>query len=127
MASKNEVFEKVRSCLVEALGVDEEEVKPEATIMNDLGGESIDFLDIVFRLEKTFNIKIPRGELFPESILSNEAFVKDKRVTAAGLEELKKKIPYANVSAFEKDPRIANFSNLFTVDMICRYVESKAQ
>ncbi len=127
MASKNEVFEKVRNCLVEALGVDEEEVKPEATIMNDLGGESIDFLDIVFRLEKTFNIKIPRGELFPESILSNEAFVKDKRVTAAGLEELKKKIPYANVSAFEKDPRIANFSNLFTVDMICRYVESKAQ
>jgi acyl carrier protein len=55
-AQQEEVFEKVRTCLVDALGVDEEEVTPGATMVGDLGAESIDFLDIVFRLEKTFNI-----------------------------------------------------------------------
>jgi acyl carrier protein len=127
MAGRDEIYDKVKDCLIEALGVDDEEIKPEATIMNDLGGESIDFLDIVFRLEKAFNIKIPRGELFPENILSSSAFVKDGRVTPEGLQELRNKIPYADLSAFEKDPRIANFSNLFTVDFICHYVESKTQ
>ena len=61
----DEVFEKVKTCLVEALGVDDDEVTPEATMVGDLGAESIDFLDIVFRLEEAFDIKIPRGELFP--------------------------------------------------------------
>src|SRR6478736_3791769 len=75
-----EVFEKVRTCLVDALGVDDDEVTPEATMVGDLGAESIDFLDIVFRLEKTFNIKIPRGELFPEDILSNAQYVQDGKV-----------------------------------------------
>ncbi len=64
-AQQAEVFEKVRNCLVDALGVDDDEVTPEATMVGDLGAESIDFLDIVFRLEKTFNIKIPRGRIVP--------------------------------------------------------------
>ena len=71
MLSKEQVFEKVRTALVDALGVDEDEVKPQATLVGDLGAELIDFLDIVFRLEKSFDIKIPRGELFPEDILTN--------------------------------------------------------
>jgi acyl carrier protein len=125
MADKEQIYSKVKECLVEALGVDEEEIKPEATIMDDLGGESIDFLDIVFRLEKAFNIKIPRGELFPEAILSNEAFVKDGKITKEGLAELKAKIPYADFSSIENDSRVSNFSSLFTVDLICKYVENK--
>ena len=124
IANQNEVYEKIKSCLVDALGVDEEEIKPEAKIMDDLGAESIDFLDIVFRLEKAFGIKIPRGGLFPDNILSNNAFVKDGKVTAQGLEELRKRMPYANIAAFEKDPRVSNFSGLFTVDLINRYVQS---
>ncbi|NIP86861.1 MAG: acyl carrier protein, partial [Planctomycetales bacterium] len=68
MATKEEVFDKVQAALVDALGVDDDEVTPEATLVGDLGAESIDFLDIVFRLEKAFSIKIPRGELFPEDI-----------------------------------------------------------
>jgi acyl carrier protein len=124
MANQSEVYEKIKTCLVEALGVDEEEIKPEARIMDDLGAESIDFLDIVFRLEKAFGIKIPRGGLFPDNILSNNTFVKDGKVTAQGLEELRKRMPYANLSAFEKDPRVSNFSSLFTVDLINRYVEN---
>jgi acyl carrier protein len=124
MVDRNEVYEKVKTCLVEALGVDEEEIKPEARIMDDLGAESIDFLDIVFRLEKAFGIKIPRGGLFPENILTNDAFVRDGKVTADGLTELKRRMPFANISAFEKDPRVSNFSSLFTVDLINRYVEN---
>jgi acyl carrier protein len=122
MANQNEVYKKVKTCMVEALGVDEEEIKPEARIMDDLGAESIDFLDIVFRLEKAFGIKIPRGGLFPDNILTNSTFVKDGKVTAQGLEELRKRMPYANLAAFEKDPRVSSFSSLFTVDLINRYV-----
>ena len=70
MPTKEEVFEKVRTALVDALDVDEEEVLPKATMVGDLGAESIDFLDIVFRLEKAFGIEIPRSELFPEDMRS---------------------------------------------------------
>jgi acyl carrier protein len=120
-----EVYEKVRTCLVDALGVDEEEVTPEATMVGDLGAESIDFLDIVFRLEKTFNIKIPRGELFPEDILSNAQFVQDGKVSAEGLEQLKKRMPFADLTKFEADPRVTNFGNLLTVQDLVNYVQSK--
>jgi acyl carrier protein len=124
-AQQEEVFEKVRTCLVDALGVDEEEVTAEATMVGDLGAESIDFLDIVFRLEKTFNIKIPRGELFPEDILSNAQYVRDGKVTSEGLEQLKKRMPFADLSKFEADPRVTNFGNLLTVQDLVNYVQSK--
>ena len=84
MPTKDEILEKIKTALVDALGVDEDEVTPEATLVGDLGAESIDFLDIVFRLEKAFDIKIPRGELFPEDILTNSQYVKDGKVTEAG-------------------------------------------
>ena len=124
MVDKSQVYGKIKECLVEALGVEEAEIVPGARIMDDLGAESIDFLDIVFRLEKAFGIKIPRGGLFPENILSNDQFVKDGKVTARGIEELRKRMPCANLASFEKDPRVSNFSNLFTVEMINRYVVS---
>lgn len=123
MVNNNEISAKVKVCLVEALGVDEDEIKPEARIMDDLGAESIDFLDIVFRLEKAFNIKIPRGGLFPDNVLSNDTFVKEGRITEQGIDELKKRMPYANLAVLERDPRVSNFSSLFTVDLINRYVE----
>src|SRR5258705_9248473 len=98
--TKDEVFKKVQTALIDALGVDEEEVTPEATMVGDLGAESIDFLDIVFRLEKTFNIKIPRGELFPEDILSNAEYVQDGKLTAEGLAQLKQRMPFADLTKF---------------------------
>jgi acyl carrier protein len=125
MPSQDEVFKKVRTALVEALGVDEDEVTPEATMVGDLGAESIDFLDIVFRLEKAFDIKIPRGELFPEDILTNAEFVRDGKVTPAGIEQLKKRMPFADLSKFEANPSVQNFGNLLTVQDLARYVESK--
>src|SRR2546425_8921761 len=97
MASRAEIFDKVQATLVDALGVDEDEVKGESTLAGDLGAESIDFLDIVFRLEKNFNIKIPRGDLFPENLLSDPQFVSAGKVTDRGIEELRTRMPWANL------------------------------
>jgi acyl carrier protein len=125
MPSSEEVFEKVRVALVDALGVEEDEVTPEATMVGDLGAESIDFLDIVFKLEKAFGITIPREELFPDDILTNADYVKDGKVTENGINELKKRLPWADLSKFEENPRVQDFGNLLTVNDLCRYVESK--
>jgi acyl carrier protein len=126
--SRDEIFTKVQGVLVDALGVDEEEVIPAATLREDLGAESIDFLDIVFRLEKAFAIKIPRGELFPEDLdtLRNDpAFVSGGRITPTGMAELKKRMPYADFTEFEKDPMVDNAGQLITVDTITNYIEAK--
>lgn len=125
MATQEEVFSKVQRALVDALGVDEEEVTPGARLVGDLGAESIDFLDIVFRLEKAFDIKIPRGELFPEDILTNAQYVQNGRVTAEGLEQLKVRMPFADLTAFAANPSVQDFGNLLTVQDMCRYVQSK--
>ena len=123
--TKQEVYEKIQEALVDALGVDEDEVKPEATMVGDLGAESIDFLDIVFRLEKAFEIEIPRSELFPEDILTNADYVKDGKVTEDGIAQLKERMPFADLSKFEANPVVQEFGNLLTVNDMCRYVESK--
>ena len=123
--TKEEVQEKVKLALVDALGVDDDEVTADATMVGDLGAESIDFLDIVFRLEKAFEIEIPRAELFPEDILTNAEYVQDGRVTGAGLEKLKERMPFADLDKFEQNPAVQEFSNLLTVSDLCRYVESK--
>jgi acyl carrier protein len=123
--SRDEIMEKVREALVDALGVDEDEVVPTARIGADLGAESIDYLDIVFRLEKAFNIKIPRGDLFPDNILTSEEFVQNKKLTEKGLAELKARMPFADLTKFEQNPNVDDIADLFTADMIVRYVEAK--
>ncbi len=124
-ATSDEIFTKVQTALVDALGVDNDEVAPSATIIGDLGAESIDFLDIVFRLEKAFGIKIPREELFPEDILQNESYIQGGKVTADGISELKKRMPWADLSKFELNPRVQDFGNLLTVNDLCSFVQSK--
>src|SRR3982075_1666898 len=107
MPTQDEIYTKVSSTLVEALNVDEEEIKPGSTLQGDLGAESIDFLDIVFRLEREFGIKIPRGELFPESIFQGDPdFVQNGKVTEKGLAELRARMPFADLAKFERDPEL---------------------
>jgi acyl carrier protein len=126
MPSQEEIYQKVSATLVEALNVDEEDIKPTSTLQGDLGAESIDFLDIVFRLEREFGIKIPRGELFPESIFQGDPeFVQDGRVTEKGLAELRARMPFADLASFERDPQVKNIGDLFTVEMIARYIQGK--
>ena len=121
--SREDVYSKVQGVLVDALGVDEEQVTPTSRLKQDLGAESIDFLDIVFRLEKAFSIKIPRGELVPENVLTDPNFVQNGRVTPAGMTELKKRMPYVDLNEFEKDPEVDQLP--FTVDAVVSYVQSK--
>ena len=125
MPSRDEIFEKVQAALVDALGVDDDEVTPEATMVGDLGAESIDFLDIVFRLEKAFGIKIPRGELFPEDVLSSTDYVVNGKLNEAGLAALKERMPIVDLTKFEENPSVQNFPNTLTVEDMVRYVQSK--
>src|ERR1700682_5400483 len=126
MPTQEEIYTKVSATLVEALNVDEEEINPTATLQGDLGAESIDFLDIVFLLEREFGIKIPRGELFPESIFQGDPeFVQDGKVTEKGLAELRARMPFANLQRFEENPELSHLSDLFTVDLIARYIQGK--
>ncbi|MCH2113355.1 MAG: acyl carrier protein [Pirellulales bacterium] len=125
MPSKEEIFDKVREALVDALGVDDDEVIPTATLQGDLDAESIDFLDIVFRLEKAFDIKIERGELFPEDILTDAAFVQDGKVNEAGIAKLRERMPFADLTNFEAEPVIQNLGQQLTVKDMCNFVAHK--
>jgi acyl carrier protein len=125
--SREEIYQKVQAVLVDALGVDEEDVTPTAVIRDDLGAESIDFLDIMFRLEKAFGIKIPRGEMIPENLANDPNIVKDGVVTPAGIAMLKSKMPHSDFSEFERDPKLDNMSKLFTVNAIVNYVQQKLE
>ena len=125
MPSEEEIFKTIQETLVEALGLDEDEVTEDATLVADLGAESIDFLDIVFRLEKAFDIKIPREELFPQDILTNADFVEDGKLNEAGLAELKKRMPFADLDKFAENPKVQEFGSILTVGDMVRFVASK--
>jgi acyl carrier protein len=123
MPASEAVYDKVAEVLVQALNVDDDEIKPSATLQGDLGAESIDFLDIVFRLEREFGIKIPREELFPESVFQGDPqFVCDGTVTDKGMGELRSRMPYADLNGFDKDRRLTAVSDLFAVDQVARYI-----
>ena len=124
--SREEILNEVQEVLIDALGVDDDEVTTQETLMGDLGAESIDFLDIVFRLEKAFEIKIPREELFPiESLMSNPEFVNNGKMTETGLVKLRELMPHTDFAGFEKDPDINKLGDLFTVNSIVNYIETK--
>src|SRR5438874_5434214 len=108
MSVSEQIYGRVARVLVDALSVDEHEITPAARLQDDLGAESIDFLDIVFRLEREFAIKIPRGELFPESVFQGDPdFVREGRVTDKGLSELRSRMPYADFDGFDHDRRLS--------------------
>ena len=125
MPTEDEIFDKVREALVDALGVDDDEVVATATLQGDLDAESIDFLDIVFRLEKSFDIKIERGELFPEDILTDTEFVQDGKVNEAGIAKLRERMPFADLTKFEADPIVQNLGQQLTVKDMCNFVAHK--
>jgi acyl carrier protein len=123
--TQDEVFQKVRTVLMDALAVDEDEVTMDAVLTRDLGAESIDFLDIVFKLEQAFGIKIAQGELFPDNVAQDPDYVKDGRVTEKGIAALKARMPHVDFSKFEADPQIGNVANVFTVGALVKFVEGK--
>ncbi len=127
METKDSIFTNVAAVLVDSLAVDEEEVTRESTLVDDLGAESIDLLEIVFNLEKKFNIKIDRSELIPEDLFTNQEYVVEGKLTPAGLAVLEERLPNANLEAFKVNPLVQNISKILTVEDLCNIVEQKVK
>jgi acyl carrier protein len=107
------------------LAVDDDEVTPEATLIGDLGAESIDILDISFQLEKAFNFKIAQGELFPEGVTQNPDYVSEGKLTPNGLALLRQRLPHFDFASLEANPAVANIRNIFTVQALVNFCEHK--
>ena len=123
---RDDIFSKIQEVLDDALGVDEDEVTPEASLTADLGAESIDFLDIVFRIEKTFDVKISQGELFPENLVDNEEWVANGKLTDVGLNMLKGRMAHVDFDTFEgSDRSISKLGDAITVKSLVNFVELK--
>ena len=122
---REEIFEKVRQALVDALSVEEDEVTEEATLTGDLQAESIDVLDIVFRLEKAFNVKISQEELTPRDVLSNPDYVINRKLNPAGIAAFKERVKHADWSKFEQDPDIDKILSVFTVGTLVNFIADK--
>ena len=119
------ILEKVKECLSQALGLEAEEIHLNSSLTRDLGAESIDFLDIVFRMEQAFSIKIPRGDLFPEQFLSNADYVQKGMVSRLGLQELKRRFPFTDFGQFESDPLVSKLIDTFTVKSLVGYLTER--
>lgn len=124
---RNQIYDSVKDCLVEALGVDDSEVSPETSLTEDLEAESIDFVDIIFRMEKAFKVKIPQGELFPQDVFNNQALVKDGKFTSQGLDTLRGRYPFIDFSDVNGELPVADLAKYYTVDMLVSYMEQKLQ
>ena len=118
------VFPKVADTIADALGCDLEEVKRDASLINDLGAESIDFLDLVFRLERAFKIKIPRGKIVEDSrgTLSEAEFEQKGLVTDQGLAQLKAFLSEVPPDRFRTPLKVAEIPRLFTAETFCKLV-----
>lgn len=127
VASHEEIYDKVKEVLEYALGADSEDITIDATLIGDLGAESIDFLDISFKLEQEFSIKIDQGELFPENLMQDESLVEDGKLTEKAMGMLKERMPHVDFSKFENDRRVDQLSEVFTVGSLVDFVERKIQ
>lgn len=123
--SRDEIFDKVKDVLENALGADPEDVTMDATLIGDLGAESIDFLDISFKLEQEFSIKIDQGELFPENLMSDDTLVEDGKLTDKAMDILRERMPHVDFSKLDADRRVNQLSEVFTVSSLVDFIERK--
>jgi acyl carrier protein len=123
--SRDEIFEKVKDVLENALGADPEDITLEATLIGDLGAESIDFLDISFKLEQEFSIKIDQGELFPENLMSDDTLVEDGKLTDKAMDILRERMPHVDFSKLDADRRVNQLSEVFTVESLVDFIARK--
>jgi len=118
------IFPKVAAMMADALGCDVEKIKPNASLINDLGAESIDFLDIVFRLERGFKVKIPRGKIVEEARgnLSESEFESGGVLSEAGAARLKVFLGEVPADRFKIPLKSADIPRLFTTETFCKLV-----
>lgn len=123
---RDQIQERVANTLVQALGVSRSEITPTTSLAGELEAESIDFLDIVFRLEKEFGIEVARGELFPQELLRDASLVSNGRLTEAGVTALRERFRFTDLSGLRAGESVQDLMNdLLTVNLIVDYVESK--
>ena len=120
--TQDEIYKKVSNTLVEALNVDETEISPRSTLQGDLGAESIDFLDIVFRLESAFDLKIPEDEVWQGAF---EGVGDDPELLASRLAELKARRPGFRWDRFPARPTKADLPRLITVTTVVEDLERR--
>jgi len=125
VSSRDEIFDKIKEVLENALGVDPEEVTMDATLIGDLGAESIDFLDISFKLEQEFSIKIEQGELFPENLMSDDSLVEDGKLTDKAMEILRERMPHVDFTKLDNGRSVDQLSEVFTVASLVDFVQRK--
>jgi acyl carrier protein len=124
--SREQIGDRVAQALVQALGVSRSDITPETSLVGDLEAESIDFLDVVFRLEKEFGFEIARGELFPQELLRDAALVTSGRLTAEGVAALRQRFEFTDLSSLQPGANVDDLMNdLLTVGLIIDFVESK--
>ena len=127
MMDEKEIFEKVKKSIVDALGSDEKDVRPEALLFDDLGAESLDLLDIIFRLEKAFTIKLPRTSIQKKFLaaegLTEKDMIVDGALTALGAEKLREKMPEVDRERIHEGFHVDDIPLLFTVQTFVTMVK----
>src|SRR5450755_3402119 len=120
----NAVFPTVAETMADALGCDLSDIKLDVSLIEGLDAESIDFLDMVFRLERSFKIKIPRGKIvenargdLPEAEFEQKGIVTDK-----GMAQLRAYLSEIPAERFKTPMKVADIPRLFTPETFCKLV-----
>lgn len=123
-AQVNEIYPTVAKTIADALGCELDEVKPDASLIEDLGAESIDFLDLVFRLERAFKVKIPRGKIIEDARgdLPEAQFEQKGVVTDAGLARLREFLAEVPAERFKTPLKVNDIPRLFTAETFAKLV-----
>lgn len=124
-----EIYPRVANILSDVLDSDEGEIKLNSYLIHDLNAESIDFLDIMFRLEREFKVKIPRGQIEKEvrGSLPEEEFEQKGLITPEGLKVLKSYLSEVPEDAFKPNFKVSEIPTLFTVETLCKLVQKAQQ
>ncbi len=118
------VYPRVREIIADVLVIDEIEISRNSRLIVDLGAESIDFLDLVFQLEKEFNVKIPRGQLEKNARgnLTEDEFEKGGVLTFKGIQVLKNYFSEVPAEYFKTNLKVNEIPTLFTVETFCKLI-----
>lgn len=122
----DQVLEKVKECIVNAVGVDYEEIELHSQLTNDLGADSLDLVDFIYQLETHFDISLQRGVIMKriENIISIEEFMDEETgiVTPRGIEIIRREIPELSAVEFEENLKLPRLVSYFTVEIFVNLV-----
>jgi acyl carrier protein len=127
--NKDEIYEKVKMAIIESADVEEDEIDLGKTLIDDLGIDSIDMMELIYSLEKTYGIQLEIGD-FEGSMakqMGDVPFAKENIVTAEGLDKLRSVMPEVDQSKIIEGLSVYNIPFLFTVESLCNLVIEKRE